>query len=86
MSTWRRRVAVDERQVKHSSSVVSSSTGPSYLARTKASLVVWAPVVLADLAVEIAVKAALLGEPLKGGPRIEKDYALPTVGTTLHVL
>jgi hypothetical protein len=56
------------------------------LARTKASLVVWAPVVLADLAVEIAVKAALLGEPLKGGPRIEKEYALPTVGTTLHVL
>jgi hypothetical protein len=53
---------------KHSSSVVSSSTGPSYLARTKASLVVWAPVVWPTLPSKSAVKAALLGEPLKGGP------------------
>lgn len=36
-------------------------------------------VVLADLAVEIAAKAAVLGEPLEGKPRVEKDWPVPEV-------
>jgi hypothetical protein len=36
-------------------------------------------VVLADLAVEIAAKAAVLGRSLEGRPRVEKDWPVPDV-------
>src|SRR3954452_6414084 len=45
-----------------------------------------AAVVLADLAVEMATKAAVLAQPLRGAARLDKDPALPVVLEALVTL